>query len=297
MANNPELLTRPLAEDGDKATIPDTTDGSTGIFSQQYGFQSINSLPLQAGGKAVRREDFNGAFNLLGGIAFYAQKGFTFNFNSTQEYFAGCVVIDTTDGKRYECIADVAAGGSVPSADSVHWQEFKLGGNGDGFEVGDIKIVAYNGTIPDKWFVCDGAAVSRDLYAKLYAKIGTTYGAGDGSTTFNLPNLVDKFVEGSTTAGTEKEAGLPNIEGSFNTKHSSSHTGTQNDVLNSQTGAFANGGVVTVPSQLYLSPSSASTTLMFRTTFNAAQSSAIYGASPTVQPPALTMRFFIKYEE
>jgi hypothetical protein len=124
MANNPTLLTMPLCKDADKSTIPATDAGTAGIFSEQYGWQSINSLPLQAGGKAVRREDFNGAFNLLGGIAFYAQKGFTFNFDATQDYFAGCMVIDATDGKRYECIADVAAGGSVPSADTTHWKTF-----------------------------------------------------------------------------------------------------------------------------------------------------------------------------
>lgn len=122
MVNNPTLLTRPLAEDGQKNTIPDTTDATSGLFSQQYGWQSINSLPLQAGGKAVKREDFNGAFNLLGGIAFMAQKGFTFNFDATQDYYTGCVVTDPTDGRKYECIADVSAGGSAPSADPTHWR-------------------------------------------------------------------------------------------------------------------------------------------------------------------------------
>ena len=43
-------------------------------------------------------------------------------------------------------------------------------------------------TLPDGWLLCDGSAVSRTDYAALFAVIGTTYGAGDGSTTFNLPN-------------------------------------------------------------------------------------------------------------
>ena len=42
---------------------------------------------------------------------------------------------------------------------------------------------------PPGWLLCDGAAVSRATYAGLFAAIGTTYGAGDGSTTFNLPDL------------------------------------------------------------------------------------------------------------
>ena len=163
MANNPELLKMPLARDGQKSTIPETTDASTGLFSQQYGWQSINSLPPQAGGKAVKREDFNGAFNLLGGIAFMAQKGFTFNFDDTQDYYAGCVVIDTTDGQKYECIADVTAGGSAPSADSTHWQ---LAGNNSAdidiwfrqaSTVYDNGAIALLLTLPTGWYLeCTG---------------------------------------------------------------------------------------------------------------------------------------------
>lgn len=51
-------------------------------------------------------------------------------------------------------------------------------------------------TVPTGWLKADGSAVSRTDYADLYAVIGTTYGTGDGSTTFNLPNLQDKFSLG-----------------------------------------------------------------------------------------------------
>ena len=158
MANNPELLKMPLARDGQKSTIPETTDASTGLFSQQYGWQSINSLPPQAGGKAVKREDFNGAFNLLGGIAYYAQKGFTFKWSADQDYYAGCVVIDDTDGLRYECIADVTANNTAPSADSTHWQIFKAGTDIDAwfrqtstaYSVGDLRCYK---SLPYGWYL------------------------------------------------------------------------------------------------------------------------------------------------
>jgi hypothetical protein len=125
MAQNPNLLAMPLARDGDKTTIPETTGSTTGDFSQQYGFQQINQLPLGAGGIAPKRNDFNGAFNLLGGIAFYAQKGWQFKYDAGQEYYAGCVVVDATNGKSYRCIADVSANAGLPSADvaGAHWQE------------------------------------------------------------------------------------------------------------------------------------------------------------------------------
>lgn len=53
-----------------------------------------------------------------------------------------------------------------------------------------------SGTAPNGWLNCDGAAVSRTTFAGLFAVLGTAYGAGDGSTTFNLPDLRLKFPRG-----------------------------------------------------------------------------------------------------
>lgn len=121
---NPTLLSRLLCADADKNTIPDTDAGTAGVFSQQYGWQAINSLPLSAGGKAVQRQDFNGVFNLLGGIAFYTQKGYTFEWDIDQDYYANCVVTDPLDGNRYNAKNDVAKGGSNPSLDPTNWERF-----------------------------------------------------------------------------------------------------------------------------------------------------------------------------
>lgn len=51
-------------------------------------------------------------------------------------------------------------------------------------------------TAPTNWLKCNGAAVSRSTYAALFAKIGVLYGAGNGSTTFNLPDLRGEFIRG-----------------------------------------------------------------------------------------------------
>ncbi|MBK8359348.1 MAG: tail fiber protein [Comamonadaceae bacterium] len=48
-------------------------------------------------------------------------------------------------------------------------------------------------TAPTGWLICDGALVNRTTYAALFAAIGTTFGAGDGSTTFAVPNLAGRF--------------------------------------------------------------------------------------------------------
>jgi microcystin-dependent protein len=62
-------------------------------------------------------------------------------------------------------------------------------------EVGAIKPWT-KATAPDGYLLCDGGAVSRTTYADLFAVVGTTYGTGDDSTTFNVPNLQGKMPQG-----------------------------------------------------------------------------------------------------
>lgn len=59
---------------------------------------------------------------------------------------------------------------------------------------------------PKGWLPCDGSAISRTQYKKLFAFIGETYGAGDGATTFNLPDLRGEFIRGHD-AGRGVDAG------------------------------------------------------------------------------------------
>lgn len=74
-------------------------------------------------------------------------------------------------------------------------------------------VISFGGTAaPSGWLLCFGQAVSRTTYAALFAAIGTTYGAGDGSTTFNLPDFrgrvpAGKDDMGGTAAGRLTSAG------------------------------------------------------------------------------------------
>lgn len=62
-------------------------------------------------------------------------------------------------------------------------------------------ITAYGGsTAPSGWLMCNGAAVSRTKYSLLFDVIGTIYGDGDGSTTFNLPDMSGKTAIGSSAS-------------------------------------------------------------------------------------------------
>lgn len=156
-------------------------------------------------------------------------------------------------------------------------------------------VIAFAGsTTPSGWLLCDGSAVSRTTYAALYSAIGTNYGTGDGSTTFNIPKLNDnRFIEGYTSGGTKKDAGVPNIQGVF--------AFTVRD--GSAKGAFSWGSVETgkigtgssyATKQAYFNASTGDTgtTTDIASTYN---TTSVYGKSTTVQPKSLTMRYIIKY--
>lgn len=77
-----------------------------------------------------------------------------------------------------------------------------MGSSGAAVAPGVVGLWTLN-SVPSGWLLCDGSAVSRTTYAALFAVLGTTYGAGDGSTTFNLPSFADvypKLVTGDPTS-------------------------------------------------------------------------------------------------
>lgn len=78
-----------------------------------------------------------------------------------------------------------------------------IAGGGDWIPVTELNnppgtVIAYAGSgSPAGWLICDGAEISRTTYARLFSFIGETWGAGDGSTTFELPDLVDRSILGA----------------------------------------------------------------------------------------------------
>lgn len=75
-------------------------------------------------------------------------------------------------------------------------------------------------TVPTGWLKCNGALLSRTTYAALFAVIGTTYGAGDGSTTFALPDLRGEFVRGFDDArGVDTGRALGSAQAGQNASH------------------------------------------------------------------------------
>mgnify|MGYP002519653487 CR=1 FL=1 len=137
---------------------------------------------------------------------------------------------------------------------------------------------------PAGFLVCNGGEISRTTYSTLFSVIGTTYGSGDGSTTFNLPNLTDRFLQGSTTSGTVKNAGLPNITGSC------TPASQVNNYRFNCSGAFRDD-----PGNNAYQPGNYVASGNKHLGFDASLSNSIYGSSSTVQPPALTCLICIKY--
>lgn len=111
----------------------------------------------------------------------------------------------------------VAALVSIISANSVNAAALKAA-----FPVGSYLL--YAGKVcPSGFLPCNGGAISRTTYADLFSVIGTTYGTGDGNTTFNLPNVDGRVLQGTndlSRVGTYLEASLPNITGELSNTYS-----------------------------------------------------------------------------
>lgn len=143
-------------------------------------------------------------------------------------------------------------------------------------------IIMWGGTGAPKgdWLPCNGAAISRTTYARLFSATGTKWGAGDGSTTFNTPNFNDKTVWQSSTepVGTITAGSLPNIRGyGFGREAISNFSGACTLGINTHYAGFLKDGG-------YVSG------------FDASKSNPIYADGQTQVVPAHgTINFFIRY--
>lgn len=143
------------------------------------------------------------------------------------------------------------------------------------------------------YLLCNGAAVSRTTYENLYSLIGTKFGVGDGTTTFNLPDFRSRTFWGANGNLMKNiAAGLPNIEGNLQgagiDENYDSHS-----MFNVVTGAFYKGVADSSTETLYKGGLGSAKAWYHK--FNASRSNSTYGNSTTVQPPAIGVNIFIKY--
>lgn len=132
------------------------------------------------------------------------------------------------------------------------WNRTGGGISGNGFVSGDLKESAIAGGQPG-WLVCDGSAISRGQYADLFLAIGTTYGSGDGTTTFNIPNYLGKFrlgTNGTYPLGTSGGATTVALTSANNGPHDHTlndpthiHVPTDPQHLHEENTSSASGGI------------------------------------------------------
>lgn len=137
-------------------------------------------------------------------------------------------------------------------------------------------------TPPEGSIVADGRELSRTTYAGLFSIYGTKYGTGDGSTTFNVPDLDGRFIELTTDAGSVGqfvEPGLPNITGTYRSMNCMKMVETSGAIYKSGDSYVDNAPTVLETGGLAL---------------DASLSSAIYGRHQTVQPNSLQLLACIK---
>ena len=287
--NEPTLWTHALGNNADVSTLPDDTSGTTGLASLQKLFQLINQTPLEAGGIAPSREDFNALFKCLGDPVFYMMNGGLWTYSTAIDYPVGALV--KYNNAIYECVqANGPSSTLADPTDAAYWSQIPtladLGATS--FQTSDIKI-ATSSTIQNGWLLCNGAAISRTTYANLFDKRGTTYGSGDGSTTFNIPDLRDRYIIGADTnaLGTKIAEQLPNIHGEFIYS------------LNNQDGigiVQASGSFYTgQPTALYdIAIKQSSHSAPQQMYFDALNSNSIYANNGKVYPASIALNYIIK---
>ena len=316
----PSQLTTVFAADGLKRTLPENGEPNDVLASFSLGFPP-RTMATDSTAVPPAGQDINGILNVLSSIIQYLQAGGGYVFSSSfAEAISGYPIgarVDSSDGKT-QWINTLANNKNNPEVSGVGWisdapavmegatantagkqgfvpapsagdQNKVLTGSGEwkhasGVPVGTV-VMFTAAEPPAGYLKCDGSAVGRETCPELFAAIGTTYGEGDGETTFNLPNLIGRFAEGSATPGTVKEAGLPNLVGYSDTVGFS-------DTRFEPTGCFYpaeewNAGTFNIVEKTGTAGANV-------VRFDASHGNPTYGKSDTVQPPALTLLPCIK---
>lgn len=198
---------------------------------------------------------------------------------------------------RLECVTAGTTGPLSPEYEQTAGQYitdgtavFILDDIRDGTPVGNIRGSLY---LPNGYTKANGATVNRADYPRLVKWVNDNnlwtddtagnlglFGKGNGSTTFVLPNLTGRIMQLSDTAGKTIKAGLPNISG-----------GTAMAAWNNPWGAFYKNSAVQTGITFVDQEAGSKETV----TIDASKSNSIYGASNTVQPPAITYIPIIRY--
>lgn len=237
----------------------------------------------------IRQLCENAGVNLLRRSYAYAVGDIAYSKNLPSWARLECVRAGMTAASEPGGLASAAAGRLVTDG-GVRWVVDDVR---DGTPVGSVRGSLY---LPPGYVKANGATVQRADYPRLVAWVQAhnlwtddvvtnsgLFGRGDGAATFVLPNWVDRMVQfAANSAGAALAAGLPNITGTFVA-----------DGFGAQEGQDS--GAFTSVYQRYSYTSSNTNAGVYKYTFDASKSNPIYGASNTVQPPAIRLMPIIRY--
>lgn len=200
-----------FANQGEANNIPLTRPGP-GLVSWNLGFPPETQEPLNDGGIAPNRRDFNGVFKAMTAIIRWTQTGGEHIYAQTLDYETPCVVF--YDNNLWFCKAangpGTTVGVKVPDAEEDYWitlAAFLSGGGGGslgGVPVGTV-ITFYGTTAPEGYLACDGASFSTSDYPALFAVLGSSI----------LPDLRGTFLRGIDPTATHDPDGATRAIGSI----------------------------------------------------------------------------------
>lgn len=240
--NTPVLFPQPIAAQATSEninTIPNAATG-TNLASFQEGFPALTRYPIienpqegEMSGIPPEQQDFNGLFFSVSSHTFFIQNGGSYTFNQN--------VSDAIGGYPMGAILWYAPLNSTPyqvqsliGNNTYNFVENPSYINGVAWKalsssipVGTI-LAWSTTTAPNGYLICDGSAISRTTYAELFSVIGTTYGSGDGNTTFNLPNFSIANSNEAPVIGTGTTLGLRNAAENFGVVGVNTSAGTTN---------------------------------------------------------------------
>lgn len=197
-SNQPGKVQLPFATSGQKQPIP--VDSQIGIedgrASFTDGFPPLTRTPLAAGGKPPFGTDMNGILYAITVIQQWQSAGGMFKYDASfaaaiNGYPKGALLLKADATGYWQNATENNV--TNPDTGGAGWLDFSQAQLAS--LTGAVQAFARN-TAPSGWLKCNGAAVSRTTYASLFAAIGTTFGAGDGINTFNLPEMRGEFPRG-----------------------------------------------------------------------------------------------------
>ena len=125
-SSEPSKWTTALGASADVNVIPATTPAGTGLASMSSLFPAITQVPIDSGGIAPERADFNALFKMLGDQSYFLQQGGVYSYSASYAYRAGDLVM--YNGNLYRCIQAHAAGAAAPS-NTAFWTAIASAGD------------------------------------------------------------------------------------------------------------------------------------------------------------------------